>query len=858
MSVYKPDLRWQFDWRHDGRYDHPLSDVTADVESYDVRWGSAADTPSDEILAGTAVGRLSIFDRDGRYDPDNPRLQIDETILRAPVPVRAIVGAQVVWSGRAVPQHGTSFRVTTYFDWLLEGRYAEQLRSNVTASYPAAPLSAVADPAVPVDLSESGLGLGDFVFEGARVVLFEDLARLGGGWLVEDRQGALALRNLQAAAAASPAATLTLAHRPGSDAYLAEAPTLVKTRCTLMGQTWQAAGEREVARKRVYLTANRGEQVALVGNDVFRIPETRAPQSFGGSAGRYSPHRRVDGVTSPTRISQWLAPTVAENDPGGTVTVFTPGEDPALPDPDGSSYTIKVISTESGLVTLSYRSQILTLQVVDLREIVRTDVEDVYGVQELVLQPWLDLGLEGAEQYLIPWLDNLTEPLEYFRVSYPEWQPNAGQWATLLAADAGQVVSLQLSTRWAGVRTVAGLVLAVRLTGGRGQAPVRTLYGIVPRYTPPAPLTAITARPTSTTTALVIVSNTYPGRPDAATAETYGAPPAPGDKVYARIKEQAGSAQSTAAVLEQVQFGFSGLTRDTDYTAQAATDAAFSSDLVEATFRTPLRGELISFDLPAGGWKPQYLTPGRLPNTLNVVCDDGRIRVFGSDGTLETTVDIWRLATGSSATSKLTTAVYSFAETPAAGYVLVRRAGGGTQGARAYWVEADLSAATELTLPSSPAYGNGMPLAGGYYTHRADMVDGLAIPTARGSRSGSRITLDLDNYTYEVRTAIGYPDVTSLPGGSGAFAPDYEHDQALEVIRSTELHARAYTTLTTRSTYGATVTFSFTSSQLFDLTAPTGDTTPADLAVIGQRIGIVWTNARRIAAYNRAGTEITA
>ncbi len=478
---YRPVHRWEMDWNGDGRYDHRLSDITADVAEWQVRWGSAADTPSAAqvtrdspdvtvvggIGADTAVGSLAVVDRDGSLDPDNPALKVDEDKLRAPVNCRLSHDRDTVWEGRAIPVYGTAFRNTENFRWRLTGRHGERLVERISYRRSPGNLNRITDDPVPVQFT-TDLPLGLVSYDGARVKFYEQLARLGGGWMVENERGDFRLVSMADANNLPPALMLSTEFERYEDtAHLAEAPPLVRTRATLAAQGWVPQ-----------VSETTGEpQEVLISSEEYVVP---VPGT------RFATFRMP--ADDPRRLDQWGVPTVSE---GAAVSV-------ASADVRGRSMRIRITQRGGGepVVRVNFVGRISRVEEISKRDVVLFTSESVYGKRDLGLPPWLSPSLAGGEKVIVPWLDTLSSPLQYFRVTYPEWQADRNRLTQLREAKPGQVVNVELPSKQRSERILKAIILACRIQGGFRQIPTRTLYGVETRIGSVPSLTSMVSEAT--------------------------------------------------------------------------------------------------------------------------------------------------------------------------------------------------------------------------------------------------------------------------------------------------------------------------------------------------------------------------
>ncbi|MYI67838.1 MAG: hypothetical protein F4103_03460 [Boseongicola sp. SB0673_bin_14] len=473
---YRPNIRWLFDWGNDGQFDHPLSDVSGDVLIYNLRWGTAADTPqiakvtpdSEDvqivggILPDTAQGAIQIYDRDGRFDPDNPGLQVSESILRSPIGVRLLHNSRILWQGIGLPNYGVAVRPTTFFEWQLQGKFYGEAAGRLDLISSPGSLHNIEDDEVSLTLTSTrDLPLGLVRFNGARIKMYELIGRMIGGWVYENERGDFRLITMQDAFAASAPNMLDPSFEPYDGAIIKELTSLVTTRATYTSQAWSPVVDTQTKQLRE----------VSVGTEQYRL--------FAGATTFTWRMRPGD----PRRIDTWLEPQVI-----GDARIIVRSSSTR-----DRSITFTVLAASSGDYSVSLRAHISEIATVAERDYINESVEAVYGKRDLGLPPWYSANLVDAEAITGAWLDNLSEPLEWFRITYPEWQTSVAKHQQLLDTKPGSVSNFVVSTQQKALRPVKGLVLAVRLQGGHRQIPTRTVYGVGVRIRPPVPLLAASA-----------------------------------------------------------------------------------------------------------------------------------------------------------------------------------------------------------------------------------------------------------------------------------------------------------------------------------------------------------------------------
>lgn len=493
MAEYQYEHRFQFDWNRNGRFDHPLSDVSEDHMVQRLRWGCAADSPVTMvtqpgsqairkvggILADSAIGTISLFNRNGKFDPDNPRLQVDEIQLRSPTPCRVLYDDRQVWNGLALPQYGPATRDVQNFQWKLEGVHAEDWRSHVSVQQPPGALSSITDGDLPVSFATSTrpIALGVAPFEGTRIKRYEALARIAGGWMVENERGEMQLRTMSDAFADDSVVFLDKSFDPYTGEHVRELDSLVATRVLGQALAWQKVIDETTGQDRIVSVGTARYRVGPLSSQTFTFrPGAREPRI------QFSDAQSVDSHGNQRLIREWLTPEATN----ATVIVR---------DSSASEQWIRftLVSAPGGDISVSFPAYVSELKSINHREIILQGPERTYGRRDLGIEPWLTPNLDGLEKVIAPFLDNLSEPLEYVNVTYSEWQETASKLHTLIAATPGRVVDMQLDTQEKSNKVVKVLILAVRLNWARGAEPTRTLYGLVVRDLPPRPLVALEA-----------------------------------------------------------------------------------------------------------------------------------------------------------------------------------------------------------------------------------------------------------------------------------------------------------------------------------------------------------------------------
>lgn len=460
MARHNTQLRFEFDFDKNDRWSHQYTDASDFRRNADVIWGCAADSPSSPavlpgstavtkvggILAATARGSFTIHDRDGRYDPGNPDLSdryIDQ--LKLPTPFRVLEDNIESWRGLAVPEYSTAFTPTDSFKWRLEGVHAEAVNSHVSILENFDTVADVTDGDLPVSFKtvHDSLPLGAVTFSGPRVKYWDEYARRSGGWMIENNRGEWQLHTMRDIAERAPILLLGEEYEPNVGAFLGPLEGLVVTRATLESSEWPSS---------VPVQINLGSQIYEVSGPA-RIAEYTPP------------------ATNTALITSWLTPTsttadinVLESDPGSRTIRFT----------------IRKHADVAPEIRVSFTAMGIPLLQTNKRTYINEDAEKRYGSRDLMLRPWMNDRLQGGVDIIEGWVDNFSEPFDYFRVSYPIWQQTVAQHRSLLAAQAGARIDLLVPTRQT-VRLVPGHILASRISWPENGEPTRTVYGLAVR-----------------------------------------------------------------------------------------------------------------------------------------------------------------------------------------------------------------------------------------------------------------------------------------------------------------------------------------------------------------------------------------
>ena len=203
--VYRPADSIEVDWDDAGDYSHAAADVTADLDSYEVRYGIDAELDDRYLLYESATGALRLFSRDRKYDATNPGPALTAAQLLAPHLMRMRTtyvygGATVVrerWEGIAFPPILQGREQTPVAELELEGRHALPLRaayeptaSDTTLAEHAVRVGAALTPSgVSPEVRTPALTLNITEYEGTLAEFLDGITKMAGGWAFEGRSG---------------------------------------------------------------------------------------------------------------------------------------------------------------------------------------------------------------------------------------------------------------------------------------------------------------------------------------------------------------------------------------------------------------------------------------------------------------------------------------------------------------------------------------------------------------------------------------------------------------------------------------------------------------------------------------------
>ena len=398
---YSPTTAWQIDF---GGRTH---DVTPVLLSYDVMFGSQPALDGRAVRTSTAIGSLSLSNRDHRYDPDSPRLQVDENSLRRRNPCRLLMDGAVAWEGLASFATKSGTDETGIVIFKLEGKYARELLlgrnkmntgggdctslARTFAEQSGIPLTAASDNPV-----------GLVYYEGNWLIWLDNFGRYAGGWCIENNVGDWEFVEYARTPDLPVAATLGLEHEPANGAQFAERVGHVRNYAECVGSYW-ASSEDETLLGSVERKVGRNFRFTAR----LRFERNSHQQSLGWD--RFS--------VTPSDIGYVLGSADIINAGAADVTVQTFGYAAVPPQ------TVRV----SGYGRANRRTN-TTPEKISITEF---DTQNVYGQQQLRTPPWFPADFRNLGTHFKPWLRNLSQPVEALQVSYNNRQLTRSQSNTL-------------------------------------------------------------------------------------------------------------------------------------------------------------------------------------------------------------------------------------------------------------------------------------------------------------------------------------------------------------------------------------------------------------------------------------------
>ena len=472
---YNPRISFEIGWG--GSYSHRFSDVTELLQTYQITDGGRPALDGRGPRTAIASGQLVLSNRDRRFDPDSRRLQVPENDLRRRNPCRLLLDGVVDWEGLASYSNRIGADDSSLLTFKLEGKYTKELllgrRKMDTGGGDCNSLAAHFTDVSGVPLSggtDNPVGL--VYYEGNWLVWLDNFGRYAGGWCLEDNRGNWKFIEFAETPNLPVAARLGLDFEPDNDSLtVGERVGWVRNYAECIGSYW-ARNERET------LLASASRKVGRNFRFAARLRFSR------------NSHQQPLGWTrfdvSPPDIAFRLSSNIISAT-AADVVVQTLGY-AAVPPQD-----VRV----SGFGNSNSRTN-TTPEKLSVTEF---DTQDVYGQQQLRTPPWFPADFSNLGTYFKPWLRNLSQPVEAIRVTYDNRQVSQAMAHTLRDhVVSGNAIEVDIAHEGRVDRKPLLVMSTVRqgtMHGGR-----RTVYGVVRRSTPPAPL-GVTTRLVTDRTAVV-------------------------------------------------------------------------------------------------------------------------------------------------------------------------------------------------------------------------------------------------------------------------------------------------------------------------------------------------------------------
>lgn len=543
-AKYRPVERIRIDWGGDP--DHPAREMTDYVRAWRARWGLYTDIDQRGPVTGSATGRITVDNSTGRFDPFSPHSFVDSAVLQRRSPITIEHDGVPIWRGQTAygGRSGSGPRSTV--NLTLAGRHINALESRVLVEIEGGTLADLGQHitdtyGVPIS-GLPAMPIGQVWFEGELIQLLDNVARYGGGWIVETSQGSWVFVSYADAGDMPSAGTLSLSYGPLDGATVAEQVDWVRNTATLQSTIW---APDETPRRMAT------QQVAMPRN-ATRVVDLR----FVGKQDQ-RPDAWTDFSATPASAVR-IAETEVVSADHARVTLAT------------SNYIVPapLTATVSAQGRISNRALTspLTIQVTE------GDTIETHGEQSLRVPPWWAADYSGAGESFVPWLRNLSQPPGLLRVTYPVWQNSLAQSvamrertepgiaAGLTIVDGGQAAAKDV------------LVVGAQIERRGNTSPDRTVWGVERRAIAGDPLSIAAGDITNHTAVLSI-----------------GIPTPSGENLFVRWRASGGAwsaPRTIAADAATVTQYVTGLARDTLHQAQVAFDGAFITGLAATQWRT--------------------------------------------------------------------------------------------------------------------------------------------------------------------------------------------------------------------------------------------------------------------------------
>ena len=535
--THHPSWAWLIDWADDRTFGHAAADVSDDVATSSVLFGSRPDQDPGGLAVGTAIGDLILTDRGGRLRPDAVKPAVPAAALRSSHAAELRIDGTAIWSGVAEPAERPT-RPGAPLTWHLSGAQHETLVTpdRLLDVEPADVAGLARDFAAASGvqlLAGSTQPVGQVLHRGSWLFFLQDFARFAGGFVLERRDGEFVFRAWSDLPTQPLSAALTLVAGPTDDSRLGERAGWVRNHVRARGLLWEGTDDALIAVAEAEMGPSESRWVPLVFEGGVRA----RPDAWTGFA--------VDDTTNFELVgSAQIISDVQRN--ARVRSTHTAGRK-----------TVRVTATG----TVERRREATG------RDIDIADSQARWGNRSLSLPPWFPSDLDGTETWTTPWLRAMASAPEVLVITWPLVQPARAGTATLRdQVQPGNTISARIVIDGAAV-TVTVVVVAVRISVGGRQVPALTAWGVViPTTAVTPPLTARVVTVTDTTAAISVGTPSPAGQTIHGRRRTAGPPAGAWTAITA-----------ATATTEQTPVELDTLTADTLYDAQFSLDAGFAA-----------------------------------------------------------------------------------------------------------------------------------------------------------------------------------------------------------------------------------------------------------------------------------------
>ena len=463
-SRHSPIYRFEVDWAGDGTYSHPASDVTHLLLNGNVKYGARTNIDEFRVKTASADGRVTIDNTNHEYDPDSPRLRVDENALRSKQACRLTMDGVLVWSGLVSPDRRSQPEGNQQLRWDLESIHETSLNARdaeltVGGAGTVARLAQIFTQRTGIRLNvASQQPTGPVLFTGSWLSFLDDFSRFAGGWVIEDHTGGFLFRRFSDTLQLPVVANLGLGYEPLDASSF----------------TARAGHVRNYAKCRSYTWINVDATAPLA---------TRTIRTVGGG-GRHIVEL-VFKNTASRRATGWTRFDVLQGDAFATVESYDVADDQSsvAVTIDVQPFTEPVDITVSGYGTAQQRVEASDFEL----NITEFDTQDVYGRRPLEMPVWFPPSYDGVQTFTRPWLRNLSQPPDHLTAKYRGLQTTASQSNILANIRAGDAVDFVQVVDGRPV-TIGCVVLMVEIMWGINTPSTHVFHSVRRRAVPPAPL----------------------------------------------------------------------------------------------------------------------------------------------------------------------------------------------------------------------------------------------------------------------------------------------------------------------------------------------------------------------------------